>query len=428
MAPRNARIVVTGVGAILATGDSAESLWSKALAGESGIGPYSSAWHRSSWLKYFGRIDESLTEQARKKIPPKLRRFCTEPTIWGMAAAEQALAQAGCDREPVAPERRALFTAEQCNRYPGAHSFMEGLTACGSGQALDLKQFAREVLGNRTLPFVFMKSLRNNLLSMASSQFQCKGDCGSFGQDEGASLAALRNALFSLRHGYSDQALVIATGSSDEAWTLCELHADSFLSRGEAGVQSFRPYDRSRDGMLLGEGAVALVLESEALAARRGAEPLGEVMGISSQVIALGDRRKRRDSYAACLGRLLRDTALNSSEIDVVCASGKGTAKGDLYELRILEHALGPVAPEVPVTCSTPLTGVLGTVGVLVDVVLCLSMLRERTAPPIAHLEDPELTPLRLCHGRPAGHDGRHALAFNLGLSGFHSATLVRAA
>jgi 3-oxoacyl-(acyl-carrier-protein) synthase len=428
MAPPDTRIVVTGVGAILATGDSVGSLWRKALAGESGIGPYNSAWHRSSWLKHFGRIDENLTEQARKKIPPKLRRFCTEPTIWGMAAAEQALAQAGCDRESVAPERRALFTAEQCNRYPGAHSFMDGLTASSGGQALDLKQFAREVQANRTLPFVFMKSLRNNLLSMASSQFQCKGDCGSFGQDEGAGLAALRNALFSLRHGYSDQALVIATGSSDEAWTLCELHADHFLSRSEAGVRAFRPYDRTRDGMLLGEGAVALVLESEAQAVKRGIEPLGELLGVSSQVIAPSDRRKRRDPYAACLGRLLRDTALNSSEIDVVCANGKGTVRGDLYELRILEQALGPVAPEAPITCSTPLTGVLGTVGALVDVVLCLYMLRERTAPPIAHLEDPELTPLRLCPGRPAGHDGRHALAFNLGLSGFHSATLVRAA
>jgi 3-oxoacyl-[acyl-carrier-protein] synthase II len=345
-----------------------------------------------------------------------------------MAAAEQALAQAGCERAPVHPERLALFTAEQCSRYPGAHSFMDGLTACGGSQELDLKQFAEEVLQSRTLPFVFMKSLRNNLLSMASSRFQCKGDCGSFGQDEGAGIAALRNALFSLRHGYSDQALVIATGSSDEAWTLCELHADSFLSHGEQGARSFRPYDRSRDGMLLGEGAVALVLETEAGAARRGAEPLGELMGISSQVVAPGDLRKRRDPYASCLGRLLRDTELDSSAIGVVSANGMGTVQGDLYELRLLEQALGPAAPDAPITCSAPLTGLLGTVGALVDVILGLSMLRERTAPPIAHLEDPELTPLRLCRGKPARHEGRHALAFHLGLSGFHSATLLRAA
>jgi 3-oxoacyl-[acyl-carrier-protein] synthase II len=421
------RVFVTGVGAILPTGASAEALWASALAGESGIGPYQSCLHKSSWLNYFGQIDESLTEAARKKIPPKLRRFCTEPTVWGVAAAEQALAQAQAAQSPTPPERLALFTAEQCNRYPGAHSFMDWLRSCGSGQALDVKQFTQEAMESRSIPFVFMKSLRNNLLSVASGLFQCKGDCGTFGQDEGAALAALRNALFSLRHGYSDQALVIATGSSDEAWTLCELRAEKHLSRGEGGAKAFRPYDRSRDGMLLGEGAVALVLETEANARRRGVEPLGELLTITSQVVPPGNRQTRRDPYAACLSRILRDTALDSRDIAVVCANGKGTARGDLYELRLLEQALGPASPEVPVTCSTPLTGVLGTVGALVDVVLCLSMLREGKVPPIAHLEDPELTPLALCHGQAAEFDGRYALAFHLGLTGFHSATLLHA-
>ncbi|MGH8524127.1 MAG: beta-ketoacyl synthase N-terminal-like domain-containing protein, partial [Gammaproteobacteria bacterium] len=381
-----------------------------------------------SWLPYFGRIDEGLTESARKEIPPKLRRFCTEPTIWGVAATKQALAQAGSEPDTAAPERRSLFTAEQCNRYPGVQSYMKWLTSCGKDKQLDVKQFAHEVLESRSMPLVFLKSLRNNLLSVASRLFQCKGDCGSYGQDEGAALAALRNAVFSLRHGYSDQALVIATGSSDEAWTLCELRAEQYLSQGTEGARSFRPYDRSRDGMFLGEGAVALVLESEQRAERRGAEPLGELLAISSQVVAPGDGNKRRDPYAACLDRVLRGATTSPYEIGVVCANGKGTAKGDLYQLRLMEQALGPVAPQTQVTCSTPLTGMLGTVGALVDVVICLYMLRKQTVPPIAHLQNPELTTLHLCYGQPVKYSGRHAVAFNLGLSGFHSATLVHAA
>jgi 3-oxoacyl-[acyl-carrier-protein] synthase II len=428
MKPSNPRIMITGAGAVLPTGPSMEALWSSALASESGVGSYSSPLHKSSWLKYFGQIDADFTEAARKKIPPKYRRFCTEPTVWGVAAAEQALAQAGTDDCQVAPERRALFAAEQCNRYPGAHSFMDWLTSCGKERDLDMKQFTQQALQSRCIPFVFMKSLRNNLLSVASGLFQCKGDCGNFGQDEGAALAALRNALFSLRHGYSDQALVIATGSSDEAWTLCELYAEKHLSKGEAGARSFKPYDRSRDGMLLGEGAVALVLETEQHAKQRGAEPLGELMAISSQVVPLGNRQARRDPYAACLSRILRDTSLDSQTIAAVCASGKGTERGDLYELRLLENALGPASPDAPVTCSTPLTGVLGTVGALVDVVLCLSILREGKVPPIAHLETPEMTALNLCQGSPSTHAGRHAIAFHHGLSGFHSATLLQAA
>jgi len=427
MRKHSPRIVVTGAGVLLPTGGSVESLWQSALSGTSGITPYVSEIHRSSWLKYYGRVDAAACEAARKTIPAKLKRLCSESTVWGVAAAEQALAQAGLGRDAEQPARRGLFAAEQCNLYPGVHPFKEWLGRIDKDEAFDLSKFTQEALNSRALPFVFLKSLRNNLLSVASSLFQCKGDCGAFGQDEGAAVAALRSALFSLRHGYCDQALVVATGSSDEAWTLCELYADRYLSESADGARAFRPYDKSRAGMLLGEGAVALVLESEDSAARRGVEPLGGILAVSSQVLSPIERR-RADStkpYAACLARALRDSLADPYAIGAVCANGKGIHQSDLYELRNIEQALGPRAADVPVTCSTPLTGVLGTVGALADVLLSLLIVRHGLVPPIAHLEDPEITALALCRDGPVSHAGRHALAFNMGLTGFHSATLV---
>lgn len=422
----NSRIFVTGAGVLLPTGDSIDALWHSAVTGTSGITPYQSDTHSSSWLKHYGRVDKKTYDATRKTIPTKLRRLCSESTVWGIAAAEQALAQAGLGRYADMPERRGLFVADQCNLYPSLHSFGEWLALSSDNQKLDLPRFTREAMKNRTLPFIFLKSLRNNLLSVASSLFQCKGDCGTFGQDESASVAALRSALFSLRHHYCDQAVVIATGSYDEALTLCELYTDGYLSRSEQGVQTFCPYDRARNGMLLGEGSVALILENECNANRRGAVPLGEILAVSGQITsAAGRRHSSIKPYTSCLAEVLRDSRIDPYGIGVVCANGKGMQQSDLYELRSMEQALGPMTPEIPVTCSTPLTGMLGNVGTLVDVALSLLILKHGLVPPIAHLEDPELTALALCRDRPVDPVGKYALTFNMGLAGFHSAALI---
>jgi len=420
------RIFVTGIGVILPGAYSVDSLWRNAMAGISGIAPYRSEVHDSSWLKYYGRVDRESFNGQGLVVPAKLKRLCSEPTLWGLTAADQALAQAKLDRCQVSPSRRGLFVAEQCTLHPGVQPFKKALALLHDGESYDANNFFPETVKNHALPLVFLKSLRNNLFSVASSLFQCKGDCGAFGQDEGAAIAALNNALFSLRHGYCDQALVVATGSYDEAVTLCELQADGHLSQSDAGAKACRPYDRARDGMILGEGAVAMLLESEPAADARNAEPWGEIVAASGRVASSRDaRRNSIEAYAACLRRLLHDSRIPIDGIGAIYANGKGALKEDLHELRKLEAALGPLAPHIPVTCSTPLTGMLGVAGTLADTALSLLALKSGKVPPIAHLEDPELTALPLCRGHAVSHSGKHAVAFSTGLSGFHSAVLT---
>ena len=416
------RVFVTGMGALLATGDSVDSLWQKAITGTSGITPYQSDVHSSSFLQYYGHVNRESYADVRKTIPVKLRRLCSETTVFGVAAAQQALLQAGLNPLTDRPERCGLFTADQCHSYPDIHCFSEALALSYENQTLDLSRFTHELMKNRTVPFIFLKGLRNNLHSVISSLFQCKGDSGSFGLDESASIAALRSALFSLRHNYCDQALVTASVSYDEASTLCQFHADGYLSQSEHGVRAFRPYDRDRNGMLLGEGAVALVLENERSVNQRGAVPLGEMLAVSTQSTS---HNTYSNPYSGCLADVLRDSQTDLYDIGVLSTNGKALQRNDLYDLRSMEKTLAPLVDRIKVTCSSPLTGILGSVNTMVDVVLSLLMLKHGLVPPIAHLENSEPTALCLCKDQAVNHTGKHALVFNTGLAGFHSVVLM---
>lgn len=426
MTASNQRIFITGTGVMLPTGRTVDSLWQSAVTQTSGITPYRSEAHNVSWLKYYGRVDVAPQDAAYKTIPAKLRRFCGESTVWGIAAAKQALAEAGLTNTADQPERCGIFTAEQCHLYPGIHPFKDSLIASSETEELDLPTIIQGGINNRFTSLVLLKSLRNNLLSVASSLFQYRGDCGSFSESEGATVAALSSALFSLRHGLCNRALVIATGSSDEAWALCQLYATSYLNQSDEGMSTFCPYDQKSQGMVLGEGAVALVLESEQVAMQRGVTPLGEILGIGSQVISHAERQRASTRpYIPCVSRALRGHNSSPLDIGVVCANGKGVAVNDVYDLRNIEQALGPNATKIPVTCRTPLTGTLGTTGALIDVVMCLLMLKHGLIFPIAHLKNPQPTILNLCRDQPISVVGKYALAFHMGLSSFYSAIII---
>ncbi|MFO1431943.1 MAG: beta-ketoacyl synthase N-terminal-like domain-containing protein [Candidatus Competibacteraceae bacterium] len=418
-------VYITGVGCMLPTGDSVLALWNCALAGRSAITRYHSPWCRCSWLPWYGRVAAADTAVAYRRFPAGFRRLCSEPVLWGIAAAERAVVDAELDLNDIAPDRRGLFTAGSNCSAPGFHFHQEWTDNRGDEQermALCFSEGIRQPAGS--LSFSFTETTGTSLLTIAARLFQCRGDSGTYGQDDWAAVTALRAAFRSLRHGYSDLALVICTNRSDEPWTLCEAYAHKQLSRCSDGAESLRPYDRRRDGMVLGEGAVALLLETERSVRRRGVTPLGELSAFGSMVVPSYERR-RRDAYAVCLEQVLYHSGLTPLQIGTLCAHGKGLWLGDPHELRMLECALGPLTPTIPITCMTPLTGVVSATGVCIEVLICLEMLRYQVVPPIAHLEEPELTSLALCRCQPVAFTGRHALALIFGLSGFHAAILL---
>ena len=349
------RILITGAGCLLPGCDNPAELWQRALEQRCGTSAYNAAIIQSEVITRFGHISEQQAAIALAAVPFKLRRYAIASSQWGIKAARDALEAGNVDLAQYDAERIGLFTAQGDYCYPSLPSFTAGVQHLqAKGGELNLSDLTHEFLNERGMDaFLSVKGLANNSLAIASLTFGTRGDCGAFVQDSSASIAALRAAMLSLKRGDSDLALVIFSGSYNEALTLVELYQGRQLVSGNAEA-SFRPFDRAREGGIAGEGAIALVLETAAHAQARSASGLAAIEGVANSY------RFERDpeAYGRCTQKLMQTIGLNLNAVDAIVARGLGSKESDAREIEQLEYLLAN-APAIPVTCPTPITGVI---------------------------------------------------------------------
>lgn len=414
-------IVVTGVGCVVPGAIGLDNFWTRLMAGNSAVTPYDDAYLSSDAVGYFGHVSAEHAALAAEAVPFKLRRYATPCAQWGIKAAADAMAQAGLDLSQIPEDRRGLFTAQGDYMFPSVASFMRGISVANEKKTLDLPALTNEFIHMRGVePFVSIKSLANNVLAIASLAYQMRGDCGAYVQDDNVAEAALRGAMFSLRHGYSDVALLICSGSYNEALTLAELYKLEYLSACRDGASSLRPFDMHGDGTIAGEGAIALVLETAEHAQNRQAGRLARIGGSSSLVDVPG-KSQRVDAYRRCAGQALAHANLDMADVDAIVASGKGAYRYDQREAALLTELQAGHAAR-PVTCATSITGYLPACPT--QWLTAIGMLQHGQVPAIAHLQDPLDNRLRLVRDTPLEHSSRHVLALNAGFSGSHSAVI----
>jgi len=414
-------IVVTGIGCVLPGSDNLDAFQASMLAGKTAILPYADAHISSSSICYFGRVSPEQTAAANNAVPFKLRRYSSLCSQWGVKAAADALAHASLDLEQIPDDRRGLFTAQGDYTVSSISLFSRGFAAAKEKQSLDLATLTNEFMHMRGIdPFMSIKCLANNLLAITSLTFEMRGDCGAFVQDDSAVDAALRSAMFSLRHGYSDVVLLVCAGSCNEALTWVELQQLEYLSACRSGAASLRPFDLRRDGTIVGEGAIAVVLETAAHARKRQIKPLAAINGIGS-LIEFPGKSGRVDAYSRCSKKALASTRLDIADVDAIVASGKGGFMQDQREAALL-NALQEDRASLPITCTTPVTGHLSACPA--EWLAAINILRCGQVPPIVNLEQPLDPRLRLIHHAPLQHPTRHVMAFNAGYTGSHSAVL----
>lgn len=420
--PSEHTIVITGTGCLLPGSSSPVQFWQRLVQGESGLSPYSDERIGSQTIGHFGHLSAEQRAAAAEALPFKLRRFASSCSMWGVKAALDALADAGLDLKSMPDDRCGLFTAQGDYLHPSVQSFATGL---GNAAPNDLPALTREFTHHRGMePFMAIKGLANNMLAMASLTLGTRGDCGAFVQNKSATVAALRSAAFSVRHGYSDAALLICSGSYNEILTLAELKHSGYLSASAEGAQSLRPFDRRRDGTIAGEGAVAFVLETEARAHARGATVLATLGGIGNLVQRQGEAAPG-DAYRRCAGKALAGAGLQFGDVGAIVARGTGGQAADEHEaglLRELQKGHGGV----PITCATPIVGSVPACPV--DWLASIGILQNGVVPPIGNLEQSLDAELQFVHGAPVKQAARHVLSLSAGYTGYHSAVLFSAA
>lgn len=366
------RVVVTGLGMITPLGHNVPDTWEAILAGRSGFGPFTlldKGEHTAGGLcevkdfepeKYLGRRD------ARRR--DRNQQFAT-------VAAHEAMAQAGLEITDANRERMGISIG----------------TAVGGIRTLVDQEQLRVGRGlDRLSPFAITMIMPNGAAGMLAIDYGIQGPSTTITTACAAGSDAIGHAFRAIRRGELDAVLAGGTES-----ILTDVALGGFeQARATSSLESRtpRPFDRERDGLVVGEGAALLVLESLEHARSRGATILGEIVGYGQTTDAHHITAPAEGGVGAAraISLALRDAGLNPDQVDYVSAHGTATVLNDKYETQAIKAAFGDAALRVAVSSTKSMTGhIMGATGAI-ESIFCLLAIRDSVLPPTINYAAPD--------------------------------------
>jgi len=420
------RIVVTGTGAICGAGKTPGEILEAARAGRSAFAPIGQ-WDASSWPVRFAAEVADFNPNALLN-DRKLFKLIRRTDAFGIYAAGQAIEAAGLTsyRDGLDPESAArfndatgIYVGSGGGAYQNQYDYFPLLAAADGS----LPAFGRE-LGATVNPMWLLRSLPNNVLCHVGIRYGLKGPNACITNHSISGALAIIEAAQALRTGECERAVAAGHDAPIEPQAVLYYHGVGLLTE-----DALRPFDADRSGSAMGEGAAALVLETESAAAARGAAVLGEILGsgCASEGEGLLPIRDDGDGLTRAIALALDDSGLRAADVGMIVAHGNGTRSGDASEARALREVFGAAPP--PVTAFKWAFGHLLAASGIIETVLALAALREGTVPGIAALR--RLDPA--CAGLPVSPSAQSprsdvALVLSRGFGGTNAALALRAA
>lgn len=369
------RAVITGLGAVTPIGLSVEEFWQNLTSGVSGVGPITSFDASDLPTKIAAEVKGF---DPKNYMDFKEARRTHRSTHFALAAARQAVADAGLEIDATDGEDVGVVM----NTGGGGNALMEeGTHTLITG-------------GPRKIGPFFLASVMANAVScQVSIALGAKGPVLTSALACASGAFALVEALHMLQRG--DAQVVIAGGTESG---MSRLFLTSFSNigalskRNDEPTRASRPFDRDRDGFVYGEGAAALVVETEEHARARGAHIYAEVAGgaLTGDAHHITAPDPQGDGARRAMTRALRSAEMKPEEIDVVYAHGTSTPLNDATETHALKSVFGEHAYKVPVTATKSMVGhLIGAAGAVSAVAAALSI-REGVIPPTINLENPD--------------------------------------
>ncbi|MBN2216572.1 MAG: beta-ketoacyl-[acyl-carrier-protein] synthase family protein [Pirellulales bacterium] len=405
------RVVLTGMGVICPLGSTVEELWESLVAGRSGVGMLTSpatdglpVRFGGEASQFTGKIDNfgPLGDEQKKAIRKGLKVMCRECQM-GVAVAQLALAHAGVKPGSTEPERTGIsFGVDYLLSIP--EEFIEGVR--GSLDAAGHFAFGAWPGSGlpRMSPLWLLKYLPNMPASHLAIYNDFRGPNNSITLREAAANMALGEAARTIADGRADRMLVGATGTRLHAMKLIHsIQQSELASPTVSPAAASRPFDRDRTGMVLGEGAGAVVLESLEAAQARGATIYGEILGAAS-ASAIGPRliAKPRQAMINVLRAVLDNAGLKPEDIGHVHAHGLATRSGDAEEAQAIAEIFGPRAAPVPVVTAKGHFGNLGAGSGMVELVASVLTLRHNRLFSVLNYKTPSTDcPVLVANGKP---------------------------
>ena len=369
------RVVVTGVGLVSALGVGTEETWQNLLAGKSGAAP----------ITHFDTTGFPVTFAAEVKGFEPLR-FVEKREVkkmglfiqFAMAAAEFAMEQSGLKITPDLAERAGVYIG----------------SGIGGFDVIEREHTALMQGGPRRIsPFFIPASIVNLASGFVSIRWGAKGPNSATCTACSSSAHAVGDSFRLIQRGDAD---VMISGGAEAAIT--PMGVGGFASmralstRNDEPEKASRPFDRDRDGFVIGEGSGILILEELEFARKRGATILGEVAGygMSGDAFHITQPSENADGAIRVMQNALKDAGVEPGQVDYINAHGTSTPFNDKLETKAIKAVFGEHAAKLPISSTKSMTGhLLGGAGGLEAGIVTL-ILRDQIIPPTINYENPD--------------------------------------
>jgi len=376
------KVVVTGLGLVTPLATGVEATWTALVAGKSGVGPIT----RFDPGKLKTRIAAQVNDFDPLRWMDRREARRTDRYVqFALAASEMAVRASGL----------AIDAGNERSYRPDRVGVILGSGIGGLASAEEAHEKALRTGFDRLSPMFVLELLSNTAAGMVSIRYGAGGPNYAPVAACSTGAHAIGEALWSIRTGRTDAVIAGAAEAAVTALGIGGFEAMNALScRNDAPHAASRPFDRERDGFVLGEGAGVLVLEEEERARLRGAPILAEVAGYAANANAFHLTQPTDDGAPAarCIREALRDAGLDGERIDYVNAHGTSTPLNDVHETRALKAAFGPRARNLPVSSTKSMTGhLLGAAGSTEAAISVLALVHGVIPPTInQEVPDPE--------------------------------------
>jgi 3-oxoacyl-[acyl-carrier-protein] synthase II len=384
------RVVVTGLGLVTPLASGVEESWKRLLDGQSGAGTITRFDPQNVTTKYACQVPlgdgTDGTFNADDHMAPKERRKVDDFILYGLAAADQAVADAGWTPDD---EESLLRTGVMLGSGIGGLQSIEQTTL-----------LIRDKGVRRVSPFFIPGALINLISGQVSIRYGFKGPNHSVVTACSTGAHAIGDAARLIKYGDAE---VMVAGGAEAA--ICEIGIAGFnackalsTKRADDPQAASRPYDADRDGFVMGEGAGVVVLEEYEHAKARGAKIYAEVLGygLSGDAYHITAPAEDGDGGFRAMQAALSNAEIDPAQVDYINAHGTSTM-ADTIELKAVERLLGAAASNATMSSTKSSTGhLLGAAGAI-EAIFSILALRDQVAPPTINLDNPAVeTPLDL--------------------------------
>ncbi len=404
------RAVVTGLGVVSPIGNSVEEAWENMLAGRSGVGQVT----RFDTTNYTTKIaGEVKNFDPAAFIDKKELRRMDLAEQYALVASELAIRNSGLDLSQVDLERAGVVIGSGIGGISTFEAQHSTLVTSGPG---------------RVSPFFIPMMIIDMCAGLVSMRFGFKGPNYATVSACASSAHAIADAFRVVQRGEAD---IMIAGGAEATITptsmagFCQARAMS--TRNDDPEKASRPFDKGRDGFVMGEGSAIIVIESLEHAQKRGARIYGEVMGAGMTADAYHMTAPHPDGEGAARAMKLaiKDSGITPAQVSYINTHGTATDLGDIAETRAIKTVLGEHAYKVPCNSTKSLAGhLLGAAGAI-ELVACLKSIETGWLHPTINLDDPDPEcDLDYVPNQKRQHDVKFAVSNSFGFGG-HNVSLV---